>query len=279
MEHLNRLKTYAADVETALDRFLPAVEHSRIHAAMRYSILTPGKRIRPALTLEFARVCGTDPKSAMPFACALEMIHCYSLIHDDLPCMDNDDFRRGKPTNHKVFGEDFAVLAGDGLLTHAFVTASKAEGIAPESKLAAIAKLAELAGLDGMLGGQAVDVETDGKLESLDALLAMYAKKTGALIRCAGFLGCAAADASSEQFAAADRYTAAVGLAFQIRDDLLDIEQDKREQRLTYATIEGEEKSVRRIVELSEEASAAADTFEDSAFLKWLASYLAGRTV
>ena len=281
MENQKRLEEYAARVQEALEQYLPDEEGSLIREAMRYSLLSPGKRIRPLLALEFARVCGGEEavNACMPLACALEMIHCYSLIHDDLPCMDDDEYRRGKLTNHMVYGEDFAVLAGDGLLTHAFVTASKAKQLSPENQLLAITKLAELAGLDGMLGGQAVDVETDGKLPDLESLLAMYAGKTGALIRCAGFLGCAAANASKEQYEAADRYTAALGLAFQIRDDLLDVEQDTREHRATYATLAGEEASVKRIAELTEEAGQAVSVFADNGFLLWLADYLAGRKI
>lgn len=281
MEYRKQLEAYAETVQKALEQYLPEEQDSLIREAMRYSLLSPGKRIRPLLALEFARVCGGDAAvtACMPLACALEMIHCYSLIHDDLPCMDDDEYRRGRLTNHMVYGEDFAVLAGDGLLTHAFVTASKANLLTPENQLAALAKLAELAGLDGMLGGQAVDVETDGKLPNLESLLKMYAGKTGALIRCAGFLGCAAANATAEQYEAADRYTAALGLAFQIRDDLLDVEQDTRESRATYATLAGTDASVKRIAELTEEAKNAVGVFADNGFLLWLADYLAGRKI
>ncbi len=278
LEQLNR---YAAEIEAALDRYLPASSDSRakIREAMRYSLLSGGKRIRSVLTLEFCRVCGHDPQIAMPLACALEMVHCYSLIHDDLPCMDNDTMRRGKPTNHVVFGEDFAVLAGDGLLTHAFVTALGADALTSAQTLEATRALADAAGLDGMLGGQAVDVENDGKLASFEALSEMYGMKTGALIRAAGRLGCIAADADPSQRAAADRYTAAVGLAFQIRDDLLDLEKDRAIGKTTYPSICGVEASEAKIDALTEEAVAAASVYPDPEFLIALARYLAGRSI
>ena len=278
LEQLNR---YAAEIEAALDRYLPASADSRakIREAMRYSLLSGGKRIRSVLTLEFCRVCGHDPQIAMPLACALEMVHCYSLIHDDLPCMDDDTMRRGKPTNHVVFGEDFAVLAGDGLLTHAFVTALGADALTPAQTLAAARALADAAGLDGMLGGQAVDVENDGKLASFEALSEMYGMKTGALIRAAGRLGCIAADAGQAEREAAERYTAAVGLAFQIRDDLLDLEKDRAIGKTTYPAILGVEASEAKIDALTEEAVAAASVYPDPGFLISLARYLAGRSI
>ncbi|MEA4822689.1 MAG: polyprenyl synthetase family protein [Clostridiaceae bacterium] len=280
MERIERLESYAATVLTALERFLPASDDSRAHIrdAMRYSLLSPGKRIRPALTLEFCRVCGGTIDAALPFACALEMIHCYSLIHDDLPCMDNDTLRRGRPTNHVVYGEDFAVLAGDGLLTHAFVTALSS-GLPSEHTLAAARALAAAAGIDGMLGGQAIDVQNDGKLSSFDELSEMYDLKTGALMRVAAKLGCIAAGAGESELAAADRYAASVGLAFQIRDDLLDLEQDEAIGKTTYPAILGESASCARIDELTREAIAAARSFADSDFLTWLALYLAGRDI
>ncbi len=277
LEQLNR---YAAEIEAALDGYLPASSDSRarIRDAIRYSLLSGGKRIRSVLTLEFCRVCGTDYNAAMPLACALEMIHCYSLIHDDLPCMDNDTMRRGKPTNHVVYGEDFAVLAGDGLLTHAFTVAASADGLSAAQTAEAVRTLAEAAGLDGMLGGQAIDVENDGKLASFDALVEMYALKTGALIRAAGQLGCIAAGAGPQQREAADRYTRAVGLAFQIRDDLLDLEKDRAIGKTTYPAVLGEDASRGKITELTAEAEAAASFFPDSDFLRSLARHLAGRS-
>lgn len=282
MDHQNRFDAYVSDIQQALDKYLPEVDvpQKKVQDAMRYSLLTPGKRIRSMLTLEFCRVSGADPSLAMPFACALEMIHCYSLVHDDLPCMDNDDFRRGLPTNHKVYGEDFAVLAGDGLLTHAFDTALKASSGLPAAQvLDGLRTLSEAAGVNGMLGGQAIDVENDGHLANLDALCHMYALKTGALIKAAGRLGCIAAGADEERVKAAELYTASVGLAFQIRDDLLDLEGDEAIGKTTYPRCVGVEEAQRKIDELTVTACRAAEHFDDPSFLVWLAKKLAGRNV
>jgi geranylgeranyl diphosphate synthase type II len=225
-------------------------------------------------------MCGGDWQTAAPFAAAVEMIHTYSLIHDDLPCMDNDDFRRGRPTNHKVYGEAIAVLAGDGLLTHAFDTALKGSASLPASQvLAALQTLADAAGVYGMLGGQAIDVENDGHLSNLEALCDMYAMKTGALIKAAGRLGCLAAGAGEKRLRAAEVYTASVGLAFQIRDDLLDLEGDESIGKTTYPRCVGVEAAQQKIDELTETACRAASEFEDSSFLVWLAQKLAGRSI
>ncbi|MGI6335610.1 MAG: polyprenyl synthetase family protein [Eubacteriales bacterium] len=277
MEHRTRLDVYVREIEQALNTYLPALDTAQayVQEAMRYSLLSPGKRIRPMLTLEFCRVCGGDTAAAMPFACALEMVHCYSLIHDDLPCMDDDAMRRGRPTNHVVYGEDFAVLSGDGLQTAAFETALTST-LPADTVLAAVRELAGAAGVYGMLGGQAVDIRTDGKLPNAEALLEMYAMKTGALIRAAGRLGCIAAGAM-ERTCAADRYTQAVGLAFQIRDDLLDLDRDAEDARTTYPALMGIAATRVRIDELTRQAIAAAHEFRDADFLVWLAQYLAGR--
>jgi len=282
MDHQIRFDKYVQQISQTLDCYLPVLNEpqKKVQDAMRYSLLTPGKRIRPMLALEFCRVCGGDPTQALPFACALEMIHCYSLVHDDLPCMDNDDFRRGQPTNHKVYGEDFAVLAGDGLLTQAFETALNASRFLPaERVIAGVTTLAEAAGVHGMLGGQAIDVENDGCLKDLDALCHMYALKTGALIKAAGSLGCIAAGANAAQRQAAEVYTSCIGMAFQIRDDLLDLEGDESIGKTTYPHCVGIEASELKIDELTETACRAADSLGDSAFLIWLARKLAGRKV
>lgn len=282
MDHQTRFDAYVQQISQALDRYLPVLNEpqKKIQDAMRYSLLTPGKRIRPMLALEFCRVCGSDPAKALPFACALEMIHCYSLVHDDLPCMDNDDFRRGQPTNHKVYGEDFAVLAGDGLLTQAFETALIAsQFLSAECVMAGVQILTEAAGVHGMLGGQAIDVENDGCLKNLDDLCQMYALKTGALIKAAGSLGCVAAGADAAQRKAVEVYTSCIGLAFQIRDDLLDLEGDESIGKTTYPHCVGIEAAERKIDELTDAACRAADSLGDSAFLIWLARKLAGRKV
>ena len=178
------MERYGAMVEAALEGFLPAetCRQSRIFEACRYSLMAGGKRIRPMLLLEFYRLCGGKPEEALPFACGLEMIHTYSLIHDDLPCMDNDDLRRGKPTCHKVYGEATALLAGDGLLTRAFELVANAPGILPLRKCYAVAILAEAAGAPGMIGGQQMDLASEGKEISYETMVAIHEKKTCALL-------------------------------------------------------------------------------------------------
>ena len=189
---------------------------------MRYSLLAGGKRIRPILTLEFCRVCGGDMEKALPFAAAIEMVHTYSLIHDDLPCMDNDDYRRGRLTNHKVFGEANAVLAGDALLTAAFGSLAKAE--LPADRICkAVALLSKRAGECGMVGGQVLDLAGEQLVLTEEEIYNVHRLKTGALISAACQLGVIAAGGTQEQLDAADRYAEALGLAFQTRDDMLDV--------------------------------------------------------
>ncbi len=196
--------------------------------AERYSLFAGGKRIRPALTLEFCRLFGGEEEAALPFACAVEMIHTYSLIHDDLPCMDNDDLRRGKPTNHKVFGESTALLAGDALLTGAFEAAATNTAAGAENAARAVAYLANCAGRYGMIGGQIMDLEGEGHEMSLDALLKLHSLKTGALISAAAVMGALAANVSFGDPCMQDVITYAenIGLAFQIVDDILDCTGD-----------------------------------------------------
>ena len=219
---------------TDISGFLPQIEAylraavpgtDVVSEAMRYSLEGGGKRIRPCLTLEFCRMCGGDPASALPFAAAVEMVHTYSLIHDDLPCMDDDELRRGKPSCHVRFGEANALLAGDGLLTLAFETLTKAA--LPADRIAeACAVLAAAAGHCGMIGGQTMDLENEGHAVSLETLRQTDALKTGALIRAACLLGCIAADASPQQRKAAADFAFGLGMAFQIVDDILDVTGD-----------------------------------------------------
>ncbi len=197
--------------------------------AMAYSALAGGKRIRPFLVLEFCRLFGGDVRSALPLAAALECVHTYSLIHDDLPCMDNDDLRRGKPTCHKVYGEEFALLAGDALLTKAFEIITDADALSEKVRLDAVKALSSLAGVRGMIGGQTIDLQSEGKIIDFEKLLKLHALKTGALIRCAAYLGAISANARPEQISAADRYAERLGLAFQIADDILDVTSTEEE--------------------------------------------------
>lgn len=253
-------------------------EEDIVSRAMLYSLKNGGKRVRPMLVLEFCRACGGDVEKALPFACALEMIHTYSLIHDDLPCMDDDDYRRGMPSCHKQFGEATALLAGDGLLTLAFSVASKAD-LSADKKVEAVQMLADCAGHLGMIGGQTMDLQHEGQTITLEQLRKTDALKTGRLIRCACALGCIAAGADSQMRSAAEAYADSIGLAFQIVDDLLDItattEQlgkpvgsDAENEKSTYPALLGMEKSVQLVDELTKEAVEALAVFgENAAFL------------
>jgi len=293
MSVIEQLKAYAAMTDVALDRFVPAMNDMRrtIADAMRYSLLCGGKRLRPALMMAFCQISGGDAQDALPFACALEMIHTFSLIHDDLPCMDDDDLRRGRPTNHKVYGEAMAVLAGDGLLNAAYELVFNPEitGTLPaERVLRAAYELSHCSGIHGMLGGQAVDVETDGHLDSAQALLDMYARKTGALLRAACRMGCILAGADEAQLSAADCYAAKLGLAFQIQDDILDVEgdvallgkntsHDAQTHKSTYPAVFGMDAAKAAVQTLTQEAKQALMVFENRQFLEELADYLTVR--
>ncbi len=246
--------------------------------AMRYSLQNGGKRIRPVLVLEFCRICGGDVEKALPFAAAIEMIHTYSLIHDDLPCMDDDDMRRGKPSCHKKFGEEYALLAGDGLLTLAFETLTKADFDSIKI-VEAVKTLSSCAGYQGMIGGQTVDLMSEGKSVGIDRLKTMDNLKTGKLINCSAHLGCIAAGADDEKIKAAQVFTTNIGLAFQIIDDILDVTStseklgkpvgsDKNNEKSTYVSILGLEKSKEYAEELTKEAIESLNCFEDAEFLK-----------
>ena len=221
----DRLREYSARVNHFLKDFYSRYDSEpqrTLYEAMDYSLSAGGKRLRPVLVYEFCRMAGGDLNQADPLASALEMIHTYSLIHDDLPCMDNDDFRRGKPTNHKVYGEAMAVLAGDALLSDAFAVASTAP-LQGRHMADAIGILSECAGSLGMVGGQVLDILSENRALTEQEVLDIQSRKTGALIRAACALGALAGGATEEQFDAACRFAAALGLAFQIRDDMLDV--------------------------------------------------------
>ena len=281
-----RMQTYRAAVERYLSGcFTQELPQRRLFEAMRYSLLAGGKRIRPVLLLEFCRVCGGAWESSVPFAAAVEMVHTYSLIHDDLPCMDNDDYRRGKLTNHKVFGESTAVLAGDALLTAAFETAANAEA-EPRVTVNVIRTLSRCAGELGMVGGQILDLAAEQGTPDAVQVHTLQDLKTGALIRAACCGGVAAAGGSPEQYEAAAQYATAVGLAFQIRDDMLDVLGDEKtlgkavhadEAKGTFVRLYGLERCAQMIAEENEKACAALAAFEDTAFLRELAGKLAVR--
>ena len=282
---------YYQSVEQSLAKVLPIEDcpQKTVLDAMNYSLQGGGKRIRAVLVLAFHELCGGRMEDALPFACAIEMVHAYSLIHDDLPCMDDDDMRRGKPSCHIRFGEAMALLAGDGLLTHAFHTALGASQIPAERTLRAVRELAEAAGAYGMLGGQVIDVENEGKEIPSDLLDTLHLLKTGAMIRVSARIGCITAGAGEDLIQRADRYAKSLGLAFQIVDDILDVtsttEQlgkpvlsDEENKKTTYVTLYGIDRSREIVRGLKDDACAAlGDTALDCPFLRQLAAVLADR--
>ena len=286
------LPGYLADqtalVNQALDRFLPPekTRPATIHRAMRYSLFAGGKRLRPALCLAAATACGGEAKDALPLACAVECIHTYSLIHDDLPAMDNDDYRRGKLTNHKVFGEGIAVLAGDALLTQAFEIIALAKGWPRYSHRDLVLELARASGSLQLIAGQVADLEGEGKKLSADDLRYIHERKTSALLCCSVRLGGMSANGTPAQLKALTTFGYNVGLAFQIIDDILDVTQsseqlgktagkDVQAQKATYPSIVGLEKSREIARELTAKAFAALKPFrQNGAALEALAQYL-----
>ena len=285
------LATRTAAVNRALDRFLPpaAAKPATIHRAMRYSLFAGGKRIRPALCLAAAAACGGDEADALPLACAVECIHTYSLIHDDLPAMDNDDYRRGKLTNHKVFGEGIAVLAGDALLTQAFEIAAKCKGWPRYSHQNIILELAQAAGSLQLIAGQVADLEGEGNKISARQLRYIHERKTSALLCCSVRLGGMSANCPPAQLKALTEFGYNVGLAFQVIDDILDVTQtseklgktagkDTEAQKATYPAIVGLERSRRIAEQLTQRAFNSLKVFRGKAVaLEALAAFLLRR--
>jgi geranylgeranyl diphosphate synthase type II len=278
-------------VEAALNSFLPAAatKPKTIHRAMRYSLFAGGKRLRPILCLAGAEVVGGKPEPALPLACAVECIHTYSLIHDDLPCMDNDDFRRGKPTSHKVFGEAMAVLAGDGLLTIAFEMAVAGPATPRYPHAAIVHELASASGSRALIGGQVADAEGEGKKISPADLRYIHENKTAALITASIRLGAMSANATPKQLARLTDFGQSLGLAFQVIDDILDVTQtteklgksagkDLKAQKATYPALLGLEKAKQEADRLTARARAALKPFgADAAPLAAIADYLLSR--
>jgi geranylgeranyl diphosphate synthase type II len=264
------MKEYIEKINAALVSYLPTADDV-VSKAMRYSVENGGKRIRPALVLEFCKACGGDTERAMPYACALEMIHTYSLIHDDLPCMDNDDYRRGKPSCHVAFGYEYALLAGDALLTLAFETVMKSD-LPQDRTIYAAMTLAKAAGWAGMVGGQVIDLQNEGKKVGVTELERMDKLKTGELIRAACTMGCIAAG-RKDMIPFAEEYAANIGLAFQIVDDILDVTSDisvlgkpvgsdNENEKSTYVSLLGIEKSKEIVSELTLKAKKALTGIE-----------------
>jgi geranylgeranyl diphosphate synthase, type II len=292
MDLKDYLKKRCKLVDQALERVLPSAEElpASLHGSMRYSVFAGGKRVRPVLMLAACETVGGNLEHAMSAACAMEMIHTYSLIHDDLPAMDDDDFRRGNPTNHKVYGEATAILAGDALLTEAFILLSRESGGDPAARLRVIHEIANASGSRGMVGGQVVDMESEGKGEiDLATLSYIHTHKTGALIRASVRAGAILGGASGEHLDALTRYADAIGLAFQIADDILDVEgtteelgkdagSDQARGKATYPALVGLEASKARAQELVQMALDALSGFDERAEpLRLIASYIVKR--
>lgn len=255
----------------------------KIFEAMKYSLFTGGKRIRPILLLKSCEMVKGSYEEAIPFALALEMIHTYSLIHDDLPSMDNDDFRRGKPTNHKVFGEAIAILSGDGLLNLSYEI--MVESIINKSKdkndynryLLAFKEISNASGVEGMIGGQVVDILSDGKIIDSSELKYMYKCKTAALIRAAVVSGGIIGGANNEEIKKLKIYGECVGLGYQIRDDILDMDEDRKISKTTYLSFNSPGKAKEKVESLSKEAKKSIKSFKNNKFLDEISYYLINR--
>ena len=290
MTYDERYHGYLEMVEPALKEYFGVergYEFDGLLDAMDYSLTAGGKRIRPVLVLEFARLCGLEPEHALPVACAVEMLHTYSLIHDDLPCMDNDDLRRGKPTNHKVFGESTAVLAGDALQAEAFGTILRST-LPTEARANCAEILAGAAGIDGICGGQFMDLSAEERSFSAEELSTLQARKTGALLSSACMMGAAATGADETTINIAGQYGAQLGAAFQIRDDMLDvlsteaelgkpIGSDEREGKTTFMSLYGEAECARMVERITDVACETVAGMDKDGFLTELAHKLADR--
>lgn len=289
LEFKNIMNEDIEAVNKALVSYLPGYEDGQrsVVRAMKYSLVNGGKRLRPVLVIEFCKVCGGTLSDALPFACAIEYIHTYSLIHDDLPCMDNDDMRRGKPSCHKMFGEATALLAGDALLTHAFEIAASSD-LPGDRVNAAVSLLAQNAGVGGMIGGQVLDLMYEKYQAELSEIITVHKLKTGALISAACILGCIAAGASEEKISSASRFAYNLGIAFQIKDDLLDVFGDEKKlgkpigsdaenDKKTYVDIVGAEKAKSDVKMLTASAINQLAHFQNTDFIEMLANKLIER--
>ena len=281
---------YKPIIENRIDELLPETDspYNEVVKASRYSLKLGGKRIRPIIMMEFCRLFSGEYKNALDFAIALEMIHTYSLIHDDLPCMDNDDFRRGKPSCHKAFSEDMALLAGDALLTEAFSVAANAD-VDDSVKVKAVLTLSQMAGFSGMLGGQVIDLSFVKNPPDLEALCDMYARKTGCLLRAAAIIGATVGGANEVEVNNADLFAQKVGLAFQIIDDILDVVadpellgkpvgSDDKNQKTTFVSLLGLEGAKIEAKKLTDEALLILDGFNgNTENMKAITKYLLDR--
>ena len=302
MERMNNMSFYetisqnAKTVEAKLSEKLDLIKsdgayekYGVLEQSMRYSLMAGGKRLRPCLVIEFAKLFGAPEKACLDYACSIEMIHTFSLIHDDMPCMDNDELRRGKPTNHIVFGDATALLAGDALIAYAFETI-EGEMLSDRQNLLASKALARHTGVCGMCAGQQIDLQSEGKKIDTETLETLHAKKTGALIKCACILGCIAAGKlkGCREYEDACTYAEKIGLAFQIADDILDVSgdeaklgkkcgSDEKEDKNTYVTLFGIDKAKNMALALCNEAKEVIGKYEGSEFLCELADFIINR--
>lgn len=286
--HEQQMKQYIRTIESYLDEacfHYPEEPQKNLFESIRYSLLAGGKRLRPIMVLDFCSMCGGKPESAMPLAAAIEMIHTYSLIHDDLPSMDNDDFRRGNPTNHRVYGEAVAILAGDALLTAAFESVTKAN-LSSDARIHAVQVLAECSGCAGMVGGQVLDIMSEERACTEQEILDIQIRKTGGLIRAACMMGVIAGSGSAQQLEAAVTFADHLGLAFQIRDDMLDVigSADKLgksvgtdETKNTFVRLYGLERCEELVQKHTNIAIDALSAFEHNTFMVDLAKSLTDR--
>lgn len=291
MSSESRFQEYRSYIEGFLSDYISQFDsepQKLLYEAMKYSLLAGGKRLRPVFAFEFCRLCGQDWHNAAPFAAAVEMIHTYSLIHDDLPCMDNDDYRRGRLTNHKVYGESVALLAGDALLTDAFALASSAQLPRPEDMGLAICVLSQNAGSSGMVGGQVLDILSQQRQCTEQEVLDIQSRKTGALINAACVLGAIAGGANEAQIQAAAGFAGCLGLAFQIRDDMLDVIGNREElgkatgmdeEKNTFVRLYGLSKCDQLVQQYTAAACKHLQCFQDAQELTNLAQSLTTRRV
>ncbi len=291
LDFLEELQSKIVEVNRSLNKYLEEKDcpQSTIYKAMNYSLHAGGKRIRPVIMLSCAELLDGEIDKIMPFACAIEMIHTYSLIHDDLPCMDDDDLRRGKPTNHKVFGEAMAVLAGDGLLNTAFETILKNSEVTPNMTLAALSILTESAGINGMIGGQVIDIESEGKTIDTITLMSLHMHKTAALIMASAKIGALLAGGGKEDLLAVEEFSRYLGIAFQIKDDILDVTgstetlgktigKDDDSKKSTFVSIYGLEQAEKMLEDYTNKAIESLSKYGAKAeFLISLSRFLLDR--
>ena len=293
MDFYKEFEERIIEVNKYLSSYLEEKEclQGTIYKAMNYSLHAGGKRIRPVLMMACAELMGGARESVMPFACAVEMIHTYSLIHDDRPCMDDDDLRRGKPTNHKVYGEAVAVLAGDALLNYAFETMLKNSEVSPNMTLAAMTELATASGIDGMIGGQIIDIESEGKTIDAVTLMTMHLHKTAALIMASAKIGALVGGGDKEDLIAMEEFARYLGIAFQIKDDILDVTGNEEElgkktgmdsalEKSTFVSIYGLEQAEKLLCDYTQKAVETLSRYGEKAeFLKELANFLLSRNI